>query len=118
MSIVLSKSLLLSSRFSFRSFQHIVKYLIVITYYSGTGNVPAPFSTKELNNNKIKEGGNNQKDILFNLGNQFIYVISYIFGLCLHPIFNKGKYFTIIKFLIFYPIEINTIEHNNNKIGA
>jgi hypothetical protein len=31
--------------------------------------VPAPFSTKELNNNKINAGGNNQNDILFNLGN-------------------------------------------------
>lgn len=30
--------------------------------------VPAPFSTKELNNNKIKEGGKSQKDTLFNLG--------------------------------------------------
>ena len=30
--------------------------------------VPAPFSTKALSNNKINEGGNNQKDILFNLG--------------------------------------------------
>ena len=32
--------------------------------------VPAPFSTKALSNNKIKEGGNNQNDTLFNLGNQ------------------------------------------------
>ena len=31
--------------------------------------VPAPFSTKELTNNKINEGGNNQNDMLFNLGN-------------------------------------------------
>lgn len=30
--------------------------------------VPAPFSTNELNNSKISEGGNNQKEILFNLG--------------------------------------------------
>ena len=48
--------------------------------------VPAPFSTKALNNNKISEGGNNQNDILFKRGNQFIWVISYSFGLCLHPI--------------------------------
>lgn len=66
----------------------MVKFFIVITYYSGTGKVPAPCSTKELANNNINEGGNNQKLILFNLGNQFVYVISYIFGLCLHPIFN------------------------------
>ena len=30
--------------------------------------VPAPFSTKALNNNNINEGGNNQNDTLFNLG--------------------------------------------------
>ena len=30
--------------------------------------VPAPYSTKELNNNKINAGGNNQNEILFNLG--------------------------------------------------
>lgn len=53
-------------------FQHIEKFLIVITYYSGTGKVPAPLSTNELINNSVKEGGNSQKEILFNLGNQFI----------------------------------------------
>ena len=31
--------------------------------------VPAPFSIKEEINNIIKEGGNNQNEILFNLGN-------------------------------------------------
>ena len=31
--------------------------------------VPAPFSTNALNNNKINEGGNNQNEMLFNLGN-------------------------------------------------
>ena len=31
--------------------------------------VPAPDSTKELDNNKINEGGNNQKLMLFNRGN-------------------------------------------------
>ena len=36
---------------------------------ASTGKVPAPCSTKALNNNKIKEGGNNQNEILFNLGN-------------------------------------------------
>ena len=56
----------------FRSPQHTVKFIIVITYYPGTGFVPAPFSTNALNNNNIKEGGNNQKLILFNLGNQCI----------------------------------------------
>ena len=30
--------------------------------------MPAPFSTNELTNNKINEGGNNQKLILFNRG--------------------------------------------------
>ena len=70
--------------------------------------VPAPFSTNALSNNKINEGGNNQKLILFNLGNlltiwllsqtfiaQFYNyksqwnwtkeVVSYLDGLCLHP---------------------------------
>ena len=31
--------------------------------------VPAPFSTNALSNNKINEGGNNQKLMLFNRGN-------------------------------------------------
>jgi hypothetical protein len=31
--------------------------------------VPAPFSTNALSNNNINDGGNNQKLILFNLGN-------------------------------------------------
>lgn len=30
--------------------------------------VPAPFSTKRLVNSKTKEGGNNQNEMLFNLG--------------------------------------------------
>jgi len=30
--------------------------------------VPAPFSTNELTSSNISEGGNNQKEILFNLG--------------------------------------------------
>lgn len=46
-----------------------MKFLIVITYYSGTGKVPAPFSTKELIKSNNNEGGSNQKEILFNLGN-------------------------------------------------
>jgi hypothetical protein len=58
------------SRFSFRSFQQTVKYSIVSSYLSGTGNVPAPFSTKELINNNINDGGNNQNEILFNRGNR------------------------------------------------
>jgi hypothetical protein len=37
--------------------------------------VPAPFSTNELSNNSISEGGNNQKDILFNLGKAINIVI-------------------------------------------
>lgn len=31
--------------------------------------VPAPFSTSALNNNNSNEGGNNQKETLFNRGN-------------------------------------------------
>ena len=31
--------------------------------------VPAPFSTRELNNNNINEGGNNQNEMLLSLGN-------------------------------------------------
>jgi len=34
-------------------------------------NLPTPDSTNELDNSKIKEGGSNQNEILFNLGNQF-----------------------------------------------
>lgn len=47
----------------------MVKLYIVITYYLGTGKVPAPFSTNALNRSNIKAGTNSQKDILFNLGN-------------------------------------------------
>ena len=44
-------------------------------FKAGTGKkVPAPFSTSALNNNNINEGGNNQKLILFNLGNAINYV--------------------------------------------
>jgi hypothetical protein len=35
--------------------------------------VPAPCSTNAEDNNNINEGGNNQNDILFNLGNRFVY---------------------------------------------
>jgi hypothetical protein len=38
--------------------------------------VPAPFSTKALNNNKANEGGNNQNEILFNRGNAINCVIA------------------------------------------
>ena len=38
--------------------------------------VPAPPSTKEDASNKINDGGNNQKLILFNLGNRFIRMFS------------------------------------------
>jgi len=41
--------------------------------------VPAPFSTNELSNNKIKAGGNNQKDILFNRGKAINFVIIRLF---------------------------------------
>ena len=36
--------------------------------FSTVQPVPAPCSTNELANNNINEGGNNQNDILFNLG--------------------------------------------------
>jgi hypothetical protein len=36
------------------------------------GLLPAPDSTKELDNNKINEGGNNQNEILFNRGNLYL----------------------------------------------
>jgi hypothetical protein len=36
--------------------------------FSTVQPVPAPFSTSELTSNKIREGGNNQKETLFNLG--------------------------------------------------
>jgi hypothetical protein len=42
--------------------------------------IPAPFSTSELTNNKIKEGGNNQKLILFNRGNAIICIIGRAFN--------------------------------------
>jgi hypothetical protein len=71
---------------SFRSFQHTMKFLIIITYYSGTDEAPAPCSINDDNNNNVNEGGNNQNEILFNLGNQFIKVVSYSNGLCFHPI--------------------------------
>ena len=38
---------------------------------SRTQPVPAPDSAKEPTNNNINEGGNNQKEILLSLGNQF-----------------------------------------------
>lgn len=48
-------------------------FLIIITYYSGSGvKEPAPFSTKLLANNKINAGGNNQNEILFNRGNRLL----------------------------------------------
>ena len=48
-----------------------MKFLIVITYYSGTGYIPAPFSTNALISNNNNEGGNSQNDTLFSRGNQF-----------------------------------------------
>ena len=46
-----------------------MKFFIVITYYSGTGFVPAPPSDNDPTNNKINEGGNNQNEILLSRGN-------------------------------------------------
>lgn len=51
----------------------------------GHRKVPAPPSIHAENINNIKLGGNNQKLILFNLGNRFTMVVSYHHGLCLHP---------------------------------
>lgn len=50
--------------------------------------VPAPCSQNELAKSSIKDGGNNQNEILLSLGNQFMLVISYQLGLCLHPTLN------------------------------
>jgi hypothetical protein len=36
--------------------------------------VPTPFSIPLANKNNIKLGGSNQNDILFNLGNLYIYI--------------------------------------------
>ena len=42
--------------------------------------IPAPFSTNELTNNNIKEGGSNQKLILFSLGNAINFIIGRVFN--------------------------------------
>jgi len=49
----------------------LIVYLTFLAYRNilASTNVPAPLSTKELNNNKISEGGNSQKETLFSLGN-------------------------------------------------
>lgn len=41
--------------------------------------VPAPFSTNADPTNNVKDGGNNQKDILFNLGNAINHIIVHLF---------------------------------------
>jgi hypothetical protein len=46
-----------------------VKFLIVNNYYSGTGIVPAPFSTNALNRSSNNDGGKSQNETLFNRGN-------------------------------------------------
>ena len=51
------------------SITHTNKMINIDRVSSTVHPVPAPFSTNELNNNKINEGGNNQNEILFNLGN-------------------------------------------------
>jgi hypothetical protein len=56
--------------------------------------VPAPFSTKELTSNNINEGGNNQKLILFNLGNAINFVIKKVFILYFH-FFQSGSDYVI-----------------------
>lgn len=43
-----------------------------------THPVPAPDSTNELDKSKINEGGSNQKEILFNLGNAISTHLTYI----------------------------------------
>jgi len=45
--------------------------------------VPAPFSTNELTNSKISEGGKSQKETLFNLGN----AINFCYHKALYPCF-------------------------------
>ena len=47
-----------------------MKFLIVNNYYSGTGIVPAPFSTNALNRSSNNDGGKSQNETLFNRGNQ------------------------------------------------
>ena len=54
---------------SSKSFSHRVKFLNSLPLLT-VHPVPAPPSTNEEATNKINAGGNNQKLILFNLGNQ------------------------------------------------
>lgn len=68
--------------------------------------VPAPFSTKALTNNSTKEGGNSQKLILFSRGNQIHKVISYFFGLCLHPTYNWILFSLFSLFSLFNPFSL------------
>ena len=73
-----------------------MKFIIVISYYSGTKLVPAPPSAKELTNNKIKEGGNSQKEILLRRGNAINCVID-LFLITDQPILTH-------RFRLYHPV--------------
>jgi hypothetical protein len=51
--------------------------------------VPAPNSTNDDESRRNKDGGNNQKLILFNLGNRSFLFFSKQAGLYLHPLFHS-----------------------------
>ena len=101
---------------SFRSFQHTVNFNYSNYLLPRHRKVPAPPSIHAENTNNSKLGGNNQKLILFSLGNQlytqifllsiFTAVISYLIGLCIHPIQGASRIVsedpTRIKFLKFF----------------
>ena len=60
--------------------KRIVQAYSDIFLRASTGDIPAPFSTNELTNNNIKEGGSNQKLILFSLGNAINFIIGRVFN--------------------------------------
>jgi hypothetical protein len=48
-------------------------------FWSTVHPVPAPFSTRAEPTNNVRDGGNNQKEILFNLGNAITFIIVQLF---------------------------------------
>ena len=60
--------------------------------------VPAPFSTRELSNNNINDGGNNQNEILFNLGKAIKYINGRVFNSYLLIITNE--------FRLYHPVNV------------
>ena len=77
-------------------------FYIVITYYSGTGLlVPAPFSIVAENTNNSKLGTNNQKLMLFSLGNA-------ISGPPTNNGNKKFKSVIIVKLYLDYIFTLNT----------